>query len=292
MPSRRRHMRICPSINPDTGGSRTDDSKPSGTAREGADSAPVHHDHTKQNNDSFQFSGVDDSPPFEITLPSPTSMSGFQPCLALGNPQSDVEHPSMGPNPHDDAMNWEVLQSFLNSPPSMMIEFQPDKRSDDDGDSSSSRHFQLPSLNEIRALNGNARDNPDGPTQIALDSRFKKVLAEFGDLLSSVFSTEAEIAGLSSAVADYLSWARKSPDHADYPAVLQVLETRVRELNQLASTRYWAAFKHMRASFGRDECIQEHLRSLETGLIDQNVKTMQFFHEDYDISSPLAEQRE
>ncbi|KAH7311407.1 hypothetical protein B0I35DRAFT_462803 [Stachybotrys elegans] len=254
--------------------------------------APVHEQTmAPAGSNSFQSSVVGDSPPFDITFPSPTSMTGLQPCPAVCTSQPDTDYPGLVTTASDDDMNWEVLRSLLTSPPAVRIDFQPDKRLEEEEERLSLRSFSLPSLNEIRALNGTRRESQASSSQPTQDGRHNKVMAEFGDLLLSVFSTEAEIAGVSSAVAEYLSWARQTPERADYPAVLQVLETRVRELNHLASTRYWAAFKQMRASFARDEYVQEYLRSLETEMVDQNIKTMQFFHEYYDISMPLEDQQ-
>ncbi|KAI1412757.1 hypothetical protein F5Y13DRAFT_162624 [Hypoxylon sp. FL1857] len=153
----------------------------------------------------------------------------------------------------------------------------------------------LPSLNELRAMNSQHSSIDLGT---GCDLTFggeagdtSSITTSLLDLMSSFFSIQADITGLSSAVAEYLAWVRKSPSKADNATVLEILEARVRELNQIASTRHWAAFKHMHASIGTGDSFHVMLRKLETDLMDRSIKTMHFFHDRYDITTTLAEQR-
>ncbi|OTA96529.1 hypothetical protein M434DRAFT_27667 [Hypoxylon sp. CO27-5] len=153
----------------------------------------------------------------------------------------------------------------------------------------------LPSLNELRAMNSQHGSIDLGS---GCDLGFvtdtgdtSAITTPLLDLMSSFFAIQADITGLSSAVAEYLAWVRKSPSKAENATVLEILEARVRELNQIASTRHWTAFKHMHASIGTGDQFHVLLRKLETDLMDRSIKTMHFFHDRYDITTTLAEQR-
>ncbi|KAI1136387.1 hypothetical protein F5Y05DRAFT_415157 [Hypoxylon sp. FL0543] len=153
----------------------------------------------------------------------------------------------------------------------------------------------LPSLNELRAMNSQHGSIDLGT---GCDMTFgvetgdtSSITTSLLELMSAFFSIQADITGLSSAVAEYLAWVRKSPSKADNSTVLEILEARVRELNQIASTRHWAAFKHMHASIGTGDPFHVALRKLETDLMDRSIKTMHFFHDRYDITTTLGEQR-
>ncbi|KAI1101541.1 hypothetical protein F4804DRAFT_343906 [Jackrogersella minutella] len=153
----------------------------------------------------------------------------------------------------------------------------------------------LPSLNELRAMNGHRGstdlssgcDTPPGSD----NGNAALMNASLLDLMSCLFSIQADIAGLSSAVAEYLAWMRTSPTKANNATVLEILEARVRELNQIASTRHWSAFKNMYLSIEKADPSHILLRRLESDLMDSSVKTLRFFHDRYEITTTLLEQR-
>ena len=111
-------------------------------------------------------------------------------------------------------------------------------------DSSESNLF-LPSLREIRELNS-ASLSPlssffdiSKPEKDESGENNSRVLVELQAFSSAIFATQAKIAGIASAVAEYLAWVRKVPGMPRKPncaAVLDILETRVRELHEMAET--------------------------------------------------------
>lgn len=60
----------------------------------------------------------------------------------------------------------------------------------------------------------------------------------------------------------------------------------------MASTRHWAALKHMITSTEKSDILHNLLKQSETELTDKTMKMMQFFHERYHIDSSLSEQRQ
>jgi hypothetical protein len=111
-----------------------------------------------------------------------------------------------------------------------------------------------------------------------------------------VFNTQAEIAGISSVVAEYLEWVRKAlPTNAQgsskaNPAVLEALETRVRELNAMASTRHLEAWRQSVNRLERIPGMGAMLNLFDGEMQRRSCETADFFHTSYDICSPLAGQ--
>jgi hypothetical protein len=124
------------------------------------------------------------------------------------------------------------------------------------------------------------------------------LLAEFS---SSVFHSQAEIAGMSSAVADYIAWMRKVPTGIAppntslvYVNVLEAVENRLREMREIAQTRPRAAFRDMVASLqaigpvGTSVC--ESLAHLEKEFDKQSADVANFFQTRYNACAALSEQ--
>jgi len=152
----------------------------------------------------------------------------------------------------------------------------------------------LPNLTELRAMNSQNGSGTDSASEIprCLDNGdLNSIVGPLTEFFSSIFAIQADLTGVSSAVAEYLAWVRTSPGRAENIIVLEILEARVRELNQIASTKHWAALKSLIASMDKSSCWCSLLRKTETDLKDKNTKTGQFFHEGYHIDSTLAEQR-
>jgi hypothetical protein len=156
------------------------------------------------------------------------------------------------------------------------------------------RNSSLPSFKELRAMN----DSMSGITSPPAAMQHAVELGEIGspavpivDLVTTMFATQENLAGIAQALAEYLAWAKKSPNDADGSAILEILEARAREMHQMASTRHWTAFKHMTASVEKSGPFYFMLKKLETELIERAVGALRFFHESYDIGKPLAEQK-
>ncbi|RYO91712.1 hypothetical protein DL766_010205 [Monosporascus sp. MC13-8B] len=163
---------------------------------------------------------------------------------------------------------------------------------EDDLFSGPPRQSSVPSLNELRTMSGrgSATMTPALVMPSTIDTGDQTFpSAPVVDFISTIFNTQAKLAGLSQAVAEYLAWAKSSPNEAGNAELLEILEGRVMEMHHLASTKHWAAFKHMTASIERSDFYLT-LKRLETDLTVQTIRSSKFFHENYDIKASLAEQ--
>lgn len=218
----------------------------------------------------------------------PPPFSAFAPRNAPFQPAGDYRNFNPGYSEPEDAD--EFLQSLPSDPQAARIQGPLPE----DASLAATRNNSLPSLHELRAMNG--RNNADMVSTSEIPRGWENYdsglsNASLLELLTSLFAVQADITGVSSAIVEYLAWIRKSPGKPENLAVLEVLEERVRELIQLASTRHWAAFKQFNASIDKGDAVHNQLRRIETDLVDKAIKTMYFFHEKYDIGSTLLEQR-
>ncbi|KAF2968629.1 hypothetical protein GQX73_g4969 [Xylaria multiplex] len=164
-----------------------------------------------------------DCSPFSLQM-STTVPTGdpFISTGAHGIPPTPFSH-------HSLPMSSENLDGgFVNYMPSPHMgipndpsHFQMDDMSGPSTTSSSYRresvysHRQMPSLREIRIVNGSSTSatspppSPSGRGHRAEDANH--ILAELTAFGMAVFNTQAEIAGISSVVAEYLEWMRKAP---------------------------------------------------------------------------------
>ncbi|KAJ8116386.1 hypothetical protein ONZ43_g4453 [Nemania bipapillata] len=168
----------------------------------------------------------------------------------------------------------------------------------------------MPSLREVRIVNGGASAStatsspPPSPSGRGCRGRAddaNHILAELTAFGMAVFNTQAEIAGISSVVAEYLEWMRKAPattmsggggqgSPKANPAVLEALETRVRELNAMAGTRHMDAWRQSVNRLERIPGVGAMLNLFDNEMQRRSGETAEFFHTGYDICSPLSEQ--
>ncbi|KGO77073.1 hypothetical protein PITC_006810 [Penicillium italicum] len=136
----------------------------------------------------------------------------------------------------------------------------------------------LPSLRDIRTSNGQQlhNDDPDACT----------VLGELISFVSATFTNQAHMGGMTTAVADYLAWARRAPD-VNYPLILQILEARLRETAKIANTKHWVEFQNLQASLGKSETFKRKLSMLENELKNAESDTTDYFNTHYDIHSTV-----
>ncbi len=143
---------------------------------------------------------------------------------------------------------------------------------------------------------------PPRATECADDitPRMASLLADFS---ASVFQSQAEIAGISSAVAEYIAWMRKVPagiappnTSLVYVNVLEAVEDRLRETREIAQTRPRAAFRDMVAALqalgpaGASMC--DSLAHLEEDFERQSADVANFFQTRYNACAALSEQRQ
>jgi hypothetical protein len=123
-------------------------------------------------------------------------------------------------------------------------------------------------------------------------------LAEFS---SAVFHSQAEIAGMSLAVAEYIAWMRKVPAGITppntslvYVNVLEAVEGRLREIREIAQTKPHAAFREMVAalqglgSAGSSVC--NSLGDLEGEFQRRSADVASYFQTRYNACALLSEQ--
>lgn len=164
----------------------------------------------------------------------------------------------------------------------------------------------MPSLREVRALNNMSTSNDSPPSLSSPNSRpdeevrserHHKVNIELMKFCASVLATQAEMAGISSVVAEYLAWVRKKPSRpatgaaleANWAVILETLESRVQELHTMAETRHRVFWEEMVAKLKNDGSDAQ-LSAFEAEVRGRTEKIKQFFQESYDVSIPLPEQ--
>ncbi|KAL3470868.1 hypothetical protein BJX99DRAFT_238550 [Aspergillus californicus] len=123
-------------------------------------------------------------------------------------------------------------------------------------------------------------------------------LAEFS---SAVFHSQAEIAGIASAVAEYIAWMRKvpagtSPSNPNmvFSNVLDSVEDRLREMGEIAQNKPRAAFREMVAGIRRfgpaSAPIYNSLGGLEEQFDKQSAEMADFFSTRYNACAVLSGQ--
>ena len=160
------------------------------------------------------------------------------------------------------------------------------------GDSTANRSSSTTHDPATAAVAQGAKTNDDIGNAIAIQ------LAAFS---SAVFHSQAEIAGMSLAVAEYIAWMRKvpagnSPPNTSlvYVNVLEAVENRLREIREIAQTRPHAAFREMTGALqalgpaGSSVC--NNLGDLEEEFQKRSVDVANFFQTRYNACALLSEQ--
>ncbi|KAK6071765.1 hypothetical protein SCUP234_04652 [Seiridium cupressi] len=150
-------------------------------------------------------------------------------------------------------------------------------------------HF-IPNLRQIRELNSIA-PYPSKNTSTDKENEEDKIIAaELASFTKVVFTAQSEIAGISLVLAEYLEWMRKAPKTFDHSSMLQKLESRAREVHDLARTRHYIAWKEMVAALETYR-LGARLRELEGGVCRSLAELDRFFHAEYDVKCTLGDQR-
>lgn len=175
---------------------------------------------------------------------------------------------------------------------------------DPSSESYSIGRVKIPSLQEIRALNSISTLSSASPfpnsyqeksEQHAETTSSQQVLAELQAFCSTIFISQAKIAGISSAVAEYLAWLRKVPGLPKVPtdsaALLETLETRVRELQDMAEEEHFLAWKVMLEKLdGIGGGGSQSLGEFEAELRKCTAEVAREFHVSYDVEKAMREQ--
>ncbi|MCJ1356956.1 MAG: hypothetical protein MMC33_006952 [Icmadophila ericetorum] len=232
------------------------------------------------------------SPTFNMQLPSlASSTDRFFPSNRNGYQQQSITQFSS--NLDSDFLNSPTM-TMCNDPTSFRVE---NLTPPEDASESPLFHVQMPSLREIRALNSTASSSSSSIFSLSKSEKGEhaenssRILAELQAFSLAIFVTQAEIAGISSAVAEYLAWVRKIPGMPKMPncaAVLETLENRVRELHEMAENKHWAAWRQMLEKL---DGMGTQLSVFGAEMQNRTVETAQFFHASYDVGKAMQEQR-
>ncbi|KAJ0103984.1 hypothetical protein J7T55_011001 [Diaporthe amygdali] len=151
----------------------------------------------------------------------------------------------------------------------------------------------MPSLRELRGVTaaslsqGTTEADNKNSSGIAATA----CLAELSAFSTAIFTTQAEVAGVSLAVAEYLAWMRKEPQPpANLTRMLQTLEARAREVHEMARTRHWTAWRAMAAALEPHESLGPSLRGLEEDLLRREAEVDNFFEVGYSAGQALTNQ--
>ncbi|KAI0458573.1 hypothetical protein F5B21DRAFT_436964 [Xylaria acuta] len=258
-----------------------------------------------------------DCSPFNLQMP--TAMPTGDPFMSAGVhgiPPTPFSHHSLPMSPENldsEFMNYmpSPHMGIPNDPSQFQME-DPRRIDDMSGPSTTPSSFRresvyshgrMPSLREVRIVNGSSTSttspppSPSGRGYRADDANH--ILAELTAFGMVVFNTQAEIAGISSVVAEYLEWMRRAAPMASghqgsspkpNPAVLEALETRIRELNAMAGTRHLEAWRQSVNRLERIPGVGAMLNLFDNEMQRRSGETAEFFQTGYDICSPLAEQ--
>ncbi|KAI9730797.1 MAG: hypothetical protein M1818_008077 [Claussenomyces sp. TS43310] len=154
-------------------------------------------------------------------------------------------------------------------------------------------NFPMPSLREIRELNSSSSYPPPSTQngRVGRESEESSTIAtELAAFTVTVFTAQSDIAGISLVLAEYLEWMRKAPRTYDHGSMLEKLESRAREVHDIAKTRHYVAWKNMVAAL-EPLRLGSRLRELEGEVCRRLAEMEQFFHGDYDVKSALCDQR-
>lgn len=175
---------------------------------------------------------------------------------------------------------------------------QQQQRPDQQGQSYAPRGH-IPSLREIRALNSPSAVLQSLPPVFseAQHEDTRKITNGLTTFCSAILAMHAEMAGIAGVVSEYLAWVRKSlaaggPD-PNRAAVLETLEGRVREMQEMAETRAseaWGNLVHTLKNCPSNEALTSTLSSFEVEAQERVEKTRRFFQESYDVCARLSEQ--
>ncbi|ROW02500.1 hypothetical protein VMCG_06026 [Cytospora schulzeri] len=174
-------------------------------------------------------------------------------------------------------------------------------------------NIRIPSLQEIRALqNTSTASDCSGPKetsdhQVTKADKSAMILKELMMSSSCIFTAQAEMAGVVSVVAEYLGWVRKFPNlnsHGPAPSpggiplprpdcawILELLESRVRELQGMAEARHRAAWGQTVEALEAMGGLSAQLQALDEEIQSHTARISRFFNGNYNVSVPLSEQK-
>ncbi|KAK9788679.1 hypothetical protein SCARD494_09696 [Seiridium cardinale] len=128
------------------------------------------------------------------------------------------------------------------------------------------------------------------------------ILGPVAAFSSAVFRNQAEASVMGSLIADYIAWLRKVPpgggapvnEESHYVAILETLETRVRELCDTTQSRTRSALQELVTALEEiappGSAMATRLASLEDELLKEAQERSELFRSRYNICALLKEQ--
>jgi hypothetical protein len=160
----------------------------------------------------------------------------------------------------------------------------------------------LPDTVATMASTSTSRTTEDraSKTNAGTNTAIATALADFS---SSVLYSHAEVAGMAQAVADYIAWMRKVPAGGEtppntsliYTSMLEAIESRLREIREIAQTRPRAAVKDLVTGLEAIEgpvsvAMRDGLASHENEFDRRSADVVNFFKTRYNACIALSEQ--
>ncbi|KAK1984709.1 hypothetical protein LZ30DRAFT_768621 [Colletotrichum cereale] len=141
--------------------------------------------------------------------------------------------------------------------------------------------------------------SPSSPSGDMTDDR-GRVLGELKSFSAQVLITQAQIAAVATATADLMAWLRQAPlvssgsvTNTTYGGqmVRETLATLDKRVQELAETGHSEAWKRLKSGLEGTEPADVELRAHEGELQSQLAAISDFFKNEYNVSSPLHEQK-
>lgn len=158
----------------------------------------------------------------------------------------------------------------------------------------------LPGLHAVRSNESAISDASATSAPRALSSQPSwqhggTVTNELKLFLADVATVQAEIAGISSVVAEYLAWMRTAPRGTRTTDMLQTLEDRLREIQGLANIGSLPSFEKLAYATQPQAHGMPTLRGYPGNMEEDSIRETEeldhFFREEYTVSLPLSDQR-
>ncbi|KAI0384271.1 hypothetical protein F5Y04DRAFT_278276 [Hypomontagnella monticulosa] len=162
----------------------------------------------------------------------------------------------------------------------------------------------IPTLHEVRAMNTassytvTSKSSPQA-REPDPEQDCNALCASLARFLMLASKAQGEIAGISSAVAEYLSWMQREPTmsssgapKANYMKLLEALEARVREIHDLSGRHFYAACQQLMTSATEVEGLRDKMKPIEEEMHKHAAEVTMLFKQDYDICASLSEQNQ
>ncbi|KAF2710673.1 hypothetical protein K504DRAFT_453747 [Pleomassaria siparia CBS 279.74] len=140
----------------------------------------------------------------------------------------------------------------------------------------------FPSLRDLRALNANPDQQSQHPSRDDSKETSPLVL-ELATFSSAILLAQADAAGMSSVLADYLRWAKKfaQPNMA-MVSILETLEVRAYEVSGICSANPGPSLERLASVLGNNTSDAVQWKEAAKRLQDHMSNKTEFFHSAYD----------